>query len=85
MAGMKLLVTNSLGKERGFAGRGAASARRDRLRKKAVLALLAKGPGLKPLYSIGFIQGAEAPCSLRKAKTGVFPQVVETNARAGWR
>jgi hypothetical protein len=26
----------------------------------------AKGPGLKPLDSIGLIQGAEAPCSLRK-------------------
>ena len=30
------------------------------------------GPGLKPIEFIGFFQGAEAPCSLRKAKTGVF-------------
>jgi hypothetical protein len=31
-----------------------------------------KDPGLKPLESIGFIQGAEAPCSLRKTKKGFF-------------
>jgi hypothetical protein len=36
----------------------------------------AKGPGLKPIETIGLIQGAEAPCSLRKAKAGVFPQTV---------
>src|ERR1035441_9016422 len=28
-----------------------------------------EGPGLKPLGSIGLIQGAEAPCSLRMTKT----------------
>ena len=54
-----------------------------RLRKKAWLSLLAEGPGLKPLESIGFIQGAEAPCSLRKAKTGVFPQPVKPPAPSG--
>jgi hypothetical protein len=27
-----------------------------------------KDPGLKPFDSMRFIQGAEAPCSLRKAK-----------------
>jgi hypothetical protein len=35
----------------------------------------AKGPGLKPLGFMGFIQRAEAPCSLQKAKTGVFPHI----------
>jgi hypothetical protein len=43
-----------------------------RLRKKAVLALRAKDPGLKPIEFIGFFQGAEAPCSLRNAITRVF-------------
>ena len=36
-----------------------------------------KSPGLKPLDSARIIQGAEAPCSLRKAKTGVIPQLVK--------
>jgi hypothetical protein len=55
---------------------GSLTARVKRLRKKAVLALRPKDPGLKPLESIGFIQGAEAPCSLRNAKMEVFPQPV---------
>jgi hypothetical protein len=37
-----------------------------RVLKKDYLELRAKDPGLKPLDSIGLIQGAEAPCSLRK-------------------
>jgi hypothetical protein len=41
------------------------------------LPLLEEGPGLKPLDIIGFIQGAEAPYSLRRAKTGVIPQPVK--------
>jgi hypothetical protein len=36
-----------------------------------------KDPGLKPIDSIGLIQGDESPCSLRKTKTGVFPQPVK--------
>jgi hypothetical protein len=48
-----------------------------RLRKKADLAHRAKDPGLKPLEFVDFIQGAEAPCSLPKAKMGVFPQPVK--------
>src|SRR5208283_3992159 len=55
-------------------GGEALRAGRNRLRKKACLALRAKGPGLKPLDTLGLIQWAEAPCSLRKTKTGVFPQ-----------
>ena len=31
-----------------------------------------RGPGLKPLESIGFIRGAEAPRSLRKGRGGDF-------------
>jgi len=93
MAGMNWLGTNPLGAWPGFAARGAgldaapvaAGAWLDRLRIKAVLALCAEGPGLKPLDPIGFIQGAEAPCSLRKAKTGVFPQAVVTDAGTGCR
>jgi hypothetical protein len=30
------------------------------------LPLLKEGPWLKPVESLGFFQGAEAPCSLRK-------------------
>ena len=37
----------------------------NRLREKACLSFMAEGPGLKPLEFIGYIQGAEAPCSLR--------------------
>ena len=34
-------------------------------------------PGAKAIESIGLIQGAAAPCSLPKTKTGVFPQPVK--------
>ena len=43
-----------------------------RLRKNSILVLDANGPGLKPIESIGPIQGAEAPCSLRKANREFF-------------
>ena len=47
----------------------AFAARVNRLRDKSCLEVRAKGPGLKPIDSIGLIQGAEAPCSLpKKAK-----------------
>jgi hypothetical protein len=51
--------------------------RLNRLRKNPILARRAKSPGLKPFETIGLIQGAEAPCSLPKVKTGVFPQPVK--------
>ena len=38
----------------------------------------AKDPGLKPLESIGFFQGVEAPCSLRRAKARVFQQPLKS-------
>ena len=41
----------------------------------------AEGPGLKPIEFIGFFQGAEAPCSLRKARTGVFSRRVKSPQR----
>jgi len=55
-------------------GGEALRAGRNRLRKKTCSALRAKGPGLKPLDALGLIQGAEAPCSLPKTKTGVILQ-----------
>jgi hypothetical protein len=67
---------------RGLGGSGGCDVAEE-VAKKAILALRAKGPGLKPFDSMSLIQGAEAPCSLRKTKTGVFPQPVKPPAPSG--
>jgi hypothetical protein len=42
-----------------------------------------KGPGLKPRDSMRLIQGAEAPCSLRKDKNRSFSATMKTAALCG--
>ena len=42
-----------------------------------VLIAMAENPGLKPHASTDFIQGAKAPCSLRRSNTGVFQQPLQ--------
>ena len=74
-----------VGRQRPYKDRGFSAARTRALPFVANRYMLywhpAEGPGLKPIEFIGFIQGAEAPCSLRKARTGVFSRRVKSPQR----
>ena len=66
-----------VGAERFAAGVAAEGAASDRLQ------LAEEGPGLKPLDSMCIIQGAEAPCSLRKVKLGDLSAVSDVVPSSG--
>jgi len=76
-AALPLLHGGLAGVEVASKDRGRPTHRMEQRRDEWDTRLRAKGPGLKPLDSMGLIQWAEAHCSLRKAKTGVYPQPVK--------
>ena len=80
-AALPLLHGGLAGVEVAGKDRGRPTHRMEQRRDEWGTRLRAKGPGLKPIDSMGLIQWAEAHCSLRKAKTGVYPQPVKPRSK----